>query len=139
MLDFVREAVAANQADAAAYSEGVRLWMAVMAASFLSSIVFVFWKAGARWILLAALVNIAGLILLRVAFPDLDRTVIGTLLHLVFWTPAVYLVWRPAMRARRQLDFAGAWGALHRVWLVAASLVMATSLLLDARTAVSWL
>ena len=53
MLDLIREAMAANQADAATYSQGVRIWMAVMSIAFLSSVIFAPWKAGARWILAA--------------------------------------------------------------------------------------
>ena len=90
MLDLIREAMAANQADAATYSQGVRIWMAVMSIAFLSSVIFAPWKAGARWILAATLVNILGLILIKAFFPAFSRTMIGTSVHLIFWTPVLW-------------------------------------------------
>lgn len=138
MLDLIREAMAANQAEAATYSQGVRIWMAVMSIAFLSSVIFAPWKAGARWILAATLVNILGLILIKACFPAFSRTMIGTSVHLIFWTPVLWMIWKPSAATRRISDFEGHSGLIYRVWLLAASAIMATSLVLDARTAIGW-
>ena len=66
--------MAANQAEAATYSQGVRIWMGIMSVAFLSSVIFAPWKAGARWILAATVVNILGLIFIKTWFPGLSRT-----------------------------------------------------------------
>ena len=138
MLDLLREAVAANQAEAATYSPAVRIWMAAMALSFLSSLAFVIWKTGARWILAALVVNVMGLITLKAMFPGFSRAEIGTTVHLLFWTMALFMIWRPKGQERRQAEFAGTFGTVYRAWLIIVSLIMSVSLVLDARTALSW-
>ncbi len=139
MLELIREAMAANQAEAKIYSQAVRTWMGIMSVAFLTSVVFAPWKAGARWILMAMLINIAGLVFVKAAMPELSRTTIGTMVHLLFWTPALFMIWRLGARETRISDFSGSTGRLYQVWLVIASLIMATSLVLDARTAIGWL
>lgn len=139
MLELIREAMASNQAEASTYSQAVRVWMGIMSIAFLTSVVFAPWKAGARWILLAMLINIAGLVFVKAAMPELTRTLIGTAVHLLFWTPALFMIWRPGARETRISDFSGVTGRLYQLWLVIASLIMATSLVLDARTAIGWL
>ena len=138
-MDAIREAIAANQADAATYSAGVRIWMGVMTVAFLSSAIFALKKPDARWFLLAMLSNIASLVLVRAGCPELSRTTIGTVAHLVFWLPILVIVWRPSARAARREANASLFNTVFTVWLVAASTIMATSLVLDARTALSWL
>ena len=138
MLELIREAMAANQAEAATYSQGVRIWMGIMSIAFLSSVIFAPWKVGARWILAAAVVNILGLIFIKALFPDLGRTAIGTSVHLVFWTPVLWLIWRAGAATHRRADFQGLFGSVYQIWLIAASAIMATSLALDARTAFGW-
>ena len=132
MLELLRDAITANQAEAATYPEGVILWMRVMAMAYLSSVAFVIWKSGARWVLFALVVNVVSLVMVRAAFPDFTRHAIGTGTHLVFWSLALFMVWRPGVKERREDDFKGPIGALYRVWLIMVSLIMATSLLLDA-------
>lgn len=139
MFDTLRDAIAANQLEAAAYSPGVRVWMGVMGAALLSAVIFAPARSAARWVLAAAVVNIAGLILIKAAQPDLSRTVIGTVLHLVFWTPVLAINWRPAARAARRLHAPSPYNRVFSVWLVVVSLVMATSLVLDARIALGWI
>ncbi|MCR9224179.1 MAG: hypothetical protein NXH70_08925 [Hyphomonas sp.] len=138
MIDAIRDAIAANQAEAATYSSGVRIWMTVMALSFFSSVLFVAWKAGARWILFAVLINIAGLITIKAANPEFSRTEIGTMIHLVFWSFALFMIWRPGAKNVRAKDFSGRSGAIYLPWLIIVSLIMSASLVLDARTALSW-
>jgi hypothetical protein len=139
MLDLIRQAMAANQAEAATYSQGVRIWMGIMSAAFLSSVIFAPWKAGARWIFAATLVNVLGLILIKAFFPELSRMMIGTSVHLVFWTPFLWMIWRPDAATHRIADFQGRFGTVYRFWLIAASAIMAISLVLDAITAIGWI
>lgn len=139
MLEVIRDAIAANQAEAATYAPAVRVWMAVMALSFLSSVIFIVWKAGARWILVAFAVNIFGLILIKALFPNFTRTEIGTLVHLIFWSVAILMIWRPQMRIQRASDFSGALGKVYKGWLIAVSAIMLISLIFDARTALLWI
>jgi len=138
LFQLIKEAITANQAEAAAYSPAVRAWMALMAVSFLSSVVFICWKAGARWVLAALVVNVLGLILVKAFFPAFTRTEIGTVVHLVFWSIAVIMIWRPGVRVRRRADFRGNWGTLYMVWLIVVSAILCTSLILDARAALNW-
>ena len=94
MLELFTEAVTALQSETASYPDNVQIWMKLMGMSFLASVFFVYSKAGARWILLALVCNILGLIIGKVVFPDASRTVIGTCVHLLFWTPILWAVWR---------------------------------------------
>jgi len=139
LIEMLREAIAANQAEAATYSNGVQVWMKIMALSFLSSVFFVVWKSGARWILAALIVNVTGLILIRALYPDLSRTAIGTGVHLIFWSLALLMIWRPGARSRREAEFSGATGRIYLVWLIVVSAIMSTSLILDATMAISWI
>lgn len=139
MLDAIRDAIAANQLDTRAYSDAVKAWMAVMGIALLSSVFFAPVRSGARWILSAAVLNIAGLILIRVAFPELDRTTIGTSIHLIYWTLVLAIIWRPTARASRQNMQPTLFQKIYGVWLVGVSAIMVTSLVLDLRTALGWL
>jgi len=85
------------------------------------------------------IVNVAGLILIRALFPVLSREEIGTGVHLVFWSFALFMIWRPQVRERREVESAGRLGRLYVAWLVFVSLIMLASLVLDLRTAVSWI
>lgn len=138
MLDAIRDAIAANQLDTRMYSDAVKAWMAVMGIALLSSVFFAPVRSGARWILSAALLNIAGLVLIRVAFPELDRTTIGTSIHLIYWTLVLVIIWRPSARASRQKMQSTPFHKIYGVWLVGVSAIMVTSLVLDLRTALGW-
>jgi hypothetical protein len=137
MLELVREAVLALQSETAAYPQAVQLWMKVMGLSFLASIVFVRWRVGARWILLALVLNILGLITGKIAFPEASRTVIGTYVHLLFWPAILWAVWRTLKFSTlvRRESHVSDWAYL--AWLVWASLLMAISLVFDVRTLVT--
>ena len=137
MLDLVTNAVAALQAETTAYSEPVQIWMKVMGASFLTSLVFVRSRAGARWIFAALILNIMGLVIGKIAFPEESRTVIGTYVHLLFWPAILWGVWGSA----RQLSFSRLQNRIfdwiYIVWLGWASLLMSISLIFDVRALVS--
>lgn len=55
-----------------------------MGGSFLGSIIFVYSKPTARRILAALILNILGLVIGELAFPETGRTVIDTYVHLLF-------------------------------------------------------
>lgn len=134
MLDVVTQAVTALQAETATYPHGVQLWMKLMGVSFLASILFVHAKTGARWILAALVLNLLGLVVGKMAFPEASRTVIGTCVHLLFWPAILLAVWRPARFKANFERSGGAFGRVYVAWLVWASLLMSISLVLDVRT-----
>ena len=101
MLDLVTNAVAALQAETSSYPQAVQVWMKVMGVSFLASVVFIRSRAGARWIFAALALNIIGLVVGKMAFPDASRTVIGTYVHLLFWPAILWAV----SRSVQQLSF----------------------------------
>jgi len=134
MLDLIKEAVAALQAETLTYPQGVQIWMKVMAASFLASLLFVYSRIGSRWILTALLVNILGLLIGKMAFPEESRTVIGTYVHILFWPPILWILWRstkPLSFSRETNNFID-WAYIS--WLAWASLLMFISLIFDFRT-----
>ena len=108
-----------------------------MGGSFLASLVFVPSRVGARWILAALLLNILGLVIGKIAFPEESRTVIGTCVHILFWPAILWAVWRSvehfsfSREANSLLDWT------YIVWLAWASLLMSISLFFDFRTLIS--
>ena len=138
MLDLVTNAVTALQAETALYPQAVQIWMKVMGASFLASVVFIRSRAGARWIFAALVLNITGLVVGKMAFPDASRTVIGTYVHLLFWPAILWAVWGSAGKLSlfRQKNRAVDW--IYIAWLAWASLLMSISLVFDVRTLVSF-
>lgn len=125
----------ALQAEAANYPWSVQLWMRAMAVSFATGVVFAPWKYGARWIVAALAVNIIGLIVVKAAFPELSRTEIGTMIHLIFWSFALVMVWKRDAWNALKAQPVSTFNRIYVIWLVWASAVMAVSLVLDAITA----
>lgn len=136
MLDLVSEAVAALQDETTTYPQNVQIWMKLMGGSFLLSIIFVGSKVGSRWILAALLLNILGLVIGKMVFPEASRTVIGTYVHILFWPAILWAVWRSV----DQLSFSREANSLldwvYIVWLVWASVLISISLVFDFRTLV---
>lgn len=134
MLNLVTNAVTTLQAETASYPHAVQIWMKVMGFSFLASLVFVRSRTGARWIFAALILNIMGLVIGKMAFPDASRTAIGTVVHLLFWPPILWAVWSSS----RQLSFSSqqnrSFDWIYIVWLGWASLLMSISLVFDVRT-----
>ena len=137
MLELIKEAITTLQAETATYPQGVQVWMKLMAGSFLASIVFVRSRPGSRWVLAALILNILGLIVGKILFPDASRTAIGTVVHIMFWPAMLWAVWRSV----GQLSFSRAsnkaidWAYI--VWLAWASLLLLVSLFFDFRTFIS--
>jgi hypothetical protein len=138
MLDMITNAVTALQAETASYPQPVQVWMKVMGVSFLASVVFIRSRVGARWIFAALALNLMGLVVGKIAFPDASRTVIGTYVHLLFWPAILWAVWRSArqLTLSRHQNRAVDW--VYMAWLGWACLLMSISLVFDARTLVSW-
>jgi hypothetical protein len=137
MLDLVKEAVIALQNETASYPQAVQIWMKLMGASFLASVVFIFKKAGARWVLAALLLNLLGLVVGKTAFPDASRTVIGTYVHLLFWPPILFAVWCSAGHLSFKRNANSLFDWIYIAWLGWAVLLMSISLVLDFRTLIS--
>ena len=77
----MNDAITALQAETTTYPQNVQIWMKLMAGSFLVSIIFVYSKTGARWILAAFVLNGLGLVIGKMLFPEVSRTLIGTSVH----------------------------------------------------------
>ncbi|MFT5655621.1 MAG: putative anti-sigma-YlaC factor YlaD [Arenicella sp.] len=133
MLESILEAFSQLQLEASSYSSGVQIWMKVMAISFLGSLFFVYSKKGARWILAAFVTNVVGLILVKTMFNDLTRTQIGTYLHLIFWTPILFLVWKSKNRPTLDKAKSSIANLSYLTWITWVSLLMIISIVLDAR------
>ncbi len=137
MIEHVTEAIAALQSETSSYPQNVQIWMKLMGISFMASVVFIYSKSGARWILLAFILNILGLIIGKTVFPEASRTAIGTTVHILFWPAILWAV----SRTLKQLSFSRQQNTLYDwvyiAWLAWASLLMCISLLFDFRTALS--
>lgn len=134
MMELMTQAVTALQAETASYPQAVQAWMKLMGLSFLASIVFVYTRVGARWILAALVLNILGLVIGKMTFPDASRTVIGTCVHLLFWPPILWAVWRPSARPSFSRAVNGFLDWIYLAWLCWASLLLSISLVFDVRT-----
>ncbi|MBT8115619.1 MAG: hypothetical protein KJP04_09565 [Arenicella sp.] len=139
MLELIAETMRALQAETALYPPATQIWMRVMGLSFAAGIVFAFNKPGARWIVAALLLNIAGLVAGKLMFADATRMQIGTIVHLLFWAPILWIVWNTAIRATLSSTAEGVYNKAYVVWLYWASLLMAISLVFDLRTAIMML
>ena len=137
MLDLISESIIALQAETASYPQHIQIWMKLMGVSFLASIAFVYSRAGARWILAALLLNIIGLLVGKMAFPDESRTVLGTYVHILFWPPILWAVWRSGRGLSLSREANSPFDWIYVVWLAWASLLMSISLFFDFRTLIS--
>jgi uncharacterized membrane protein YjjP (DUF1212 family) len=128
-------AIASLQAEAALYPTGVRTWMATMAASFFSGIVFAPWREAARWVVGVMVLTAVGLVIGKAILPDLSRATIGTAVHLALWPVALFAIWQEgAIHRIAPTSFAS---AAYRVWLVWVTVLIVVSLALDGRAALT--
>ena len=134
MLDLVGEAVTALQEETTTYPQNVQIWMKLMGLSFLVSIVFVHSRVGARWVLAALLLNMLGLVVGKMAFPDESRTVIGTYVHILFWPAILWAVSRSVQQLSFSREANSLFDWVYIVWLAWASILMSISLVFDFRT-----
>lgn len=133
MFEAILEAITQLQLEASSYPSGVQIWMKVMAFSFLGSLLFVYSNKGARWILAAFVINVVGLIVVKTIFGNLTRTEIGTYIHLIFWTPILFLVWKSKSRPTLSKGTSSIANLGYLVWISWASLLLLISIVLDAR------
>ena len=134
MLDLITEAVTALQAETSSYSENVQLWMRLMGLSFLASILFVYSKTAARWILAALILNILGLVVGKILFPELSRTVIGTYVHILFWPALLWAAGRSIVPLILSQKVNALFDWAFIVWLSWACLLLSISLVFDFRS-----
>jgi hypothetical protein len=128
------EALHALQAEAAGYSGGVRLWMRIMAVSFFAGIFFVPWRREAMWVVLMAVATLALLIVGKSLNPDLSRSLLGSVIHLVLWPLVLWVLWSPGARdQRRARGSQSRWHYAYLGWLIWVTVLIVTSLVLDAR------
>lgn len=131
MFEIVLETISTLMDEAATYPDEVRAWMRLIAFSLFISVIFVTAKSGARWVLAIAVMTAMGMIIGKMAFPDLARATIGTTLHLVLWPFVLVALWRPSERravAVSKIDTA------YRFWRYWVSALITVSLFLDGRT-----
>ena len=134
MLDLVREAVMALQEETTTYTQNVQLWMKLMGVSFLISIFFVRSKIAARWVLAAFLLNVLGLVIGKMTFPEESRTVIGTYVHILFWPAILWAIWLSSASLSFSRETNSHFDWIFIAWLAWASLLMSISLVFDFRT-----
>jgi hypothetical protein len=132
------EAINALQAEAAAYSQGVQVWMRVMAASYFAGIVFVPWRREALWIVLMAAFTFVLLVMGKMLDPTLNRLFLGSVVHLVLWPLILLLLWSPAACIQRRAGASqGFWRYVFPVWLVWVTALIVISLVFDAKFVLS--
>jgi hypothetical protein len=133
-MDGLGEAIKMLQAEAAAYPQGVQIWMRVMAISFFSGVVFIPWHRGAQWVVLVMAITALGLIVGKMLSPESSRALIGTTLHLSLWPILLVLLWRPVARKRRSESIKTTFDKVYQGWLIWVSVLIVVSLVLDATT-----
>ncbi len=109
----------------------VSLWLMWMLVVAVTSLVWSFWKFEARYVLAAFAAAFVTALLLPPLIGE-QNVVYATLsvIHIVFWTPALVLLWRRRAAVNR---------SLYGVWLDLAMATMAISLIFDYRDAIAWL
>lgn len=137
MIEAFRDALMALQAEAATYPVGVRTWLNVMSISFFVGIVFVLYTRRAMWVVGIMILTAVVLILAKVGFPELTRSQIGTVSHLILWPFALLGLWR--QEYLRQTMPKSNVARLFKPWKYWVTILMTVSIFLDVRTLVSWL
>lgn len=130
----LHDAVNALQAETGNYSEGVRIWMRIMAVSYFSGIVFVPWRREAAWVVLMAVFTFVFLVIGKMLDPSLTRSFLGSVIHLILWPLTLLLLWSPGARNRRRDRLSHEfWRSVYSCWLVWVTALILISLVLDAR------
>lgn len=128
------DAVNALQAEAGNYSEGVRIWMRIMAASYFAGIFFIPWRREAAWVVLMAVLTFVFLVMGKMLDPTLTRSFLGSVIHLVLWPLTLLLLWTPEARNRRRDILSHKfWSSAYSSWLIWVTSLVLISLVLDAK------
>jgi hypothetical protein len=135
MTDLIIQAIQALQAETSSYPHAVQIWMRVLGLSLLSSVFFIFWRSSARWILAILIVNLAGLIIAKVFWPDASRSLIGTVVHLIFWPPLLWAAWSSYKQQRSSTHRFTLPDKIYTAWFYWVSTLVVISLLFDLRAA----
>jgi hypothetical protein len=134
ITDGLARTVTALRAEAALYPSGIRIWMAVMAATFFAGIAFTPWRREARLVVLVMLTTAAALIVTKAFLPDLGRATAGAVIHAVLWLPLLAYLLRSSSRSigghiTSRQPTRIAFGA----WLMLTIVLLTASLLMDIR------
>ncbi len=105
----------------------VRIWILIMASTFALGLIFVWWRVEARWAVGGMIALLLSFVVIR-QFTDIAfLSGLIALLHLVFWSPALYLLLtrRPFLKER----------SIYAVWSGAMAFVILFSFVFDIRDA----
>ena len=71
----------------------------------------------------------------KLFFPDLSRSDVGSVVHLVLWSGLLIVLWRPQARVQAGEKL---FDRAYSGWLIWITALMAVSLILDSIYIVSW-
>jgi hypothetical protein len=125
------DAAASLRAEAALYPPGVRIWMAVMAATFFAGIVFTPWWREARLVVLVMLATAVALIVTKALLPKLGRATAGAVIHIVLWLPLLAVLLRSPSSIRQHFASRQPVRIAFGTWLVLTLVLLTASLLMD--------
>ena len=128
----------ALQAEAGSYSDGVRIWMRIMAVSFFAGVLFAPWRREALWVVLMAVATFALLVIGKSLDPALSRSLLGSVVHLILWPAILWMIWSPGARGRREDHSQQSyWRHVFMGWLIWVTVLVLISLVLDAKFLIS--
>lgn len=105
-----------------------------MAVSFFAGIVFVPWRREALWVVLMAVATFVLLVVGKSLDPALSRSLLGSIIHLVIWPAALWMLWSPEARGRRRLHPQQShWRHVFHGWLIWVTVLAFISLVFDAK------
>jgi hypothetical protein len=110
----------------------IMLWLYWLVFVGLTSIVWSFFKVEARFVAAAYVATFGTMAVLQAAL-GADRVlyVTASLMHVLFWTPALLMLYRRRANAN--------FGSLYGIWLCLAMATMTISLIFDFRDVIAYL
>lgn len=105
----------------------VKLWLNIMAATFLSGLLFVWKHASARWVVGGVLLSVGGGGFIAQALDLVMLSGYVALLHLIFWSPGLFFLLRERAICKGL--------SLYSSWATTAALVIMISFVFDIRDA----
>ncbi len=109
----------------------VRVWLSIMQLAFATGLVFVWWRVEARWAVGGFLGVFATAVLSQTLTDIVPLAGLIALLHLIYWSPALYLLLtrRPFLKER----------SAYAVWSAVITCVILFSFIFDIRDAAIYL